>query len=1643
MESPTDARSQLFERVSISPEYGPHYLRSTSRRNSRRSTLPLKASAQYLLSGSFDSISSAFSSAQSSSSSASGSSDSIHQHLGPHHRAKRTTTLQVTGCGRRAPRADIEDSTDIKTQTIIRRLSSGSKTAEEDALHLESRLCTHAISTNVLLPCINRLCTSQQPFARAAGYRLIAKICTVNRPLSHMDVQCLWTFLCPLMEQEGAARAAQIKAVELLMVDCDILTLRAGIFNQLVRWSLAGTECDAIISNALSDYQYPICEEQMHQFFSTICRSLSTLINELRPNQECITVLEKDIIRYLSFLSCAHDHDVLPVDVLSNLVQTLCSALHCIKFKIALHAVQGASAPRLENEIMTAISRLMDDPTHGYISLQAIREALLPIAEPENCALATGALLALERCLLVNLSASCEDIPANSNTEGSARSSLSIVEVLHILEQVPRCWMGRTTGEELLCALCLLVERVSQSCSVAQTLEVTSSIGTIVKALVPLIQSCRDQFGGIYTLSLHRESRAPSRVIYQLQRVLTVLSTKRDMFRIEPPIDVILLSLGNHLDDKSLHETIISLKRRGLLDPSLADWKHHFCSILELFTSRIEGIPSSRRCIASYLSHLYDTLAELESPYMDIVDEIISAWEQILPSEEDEEILMAGFHILSTEIILSFDKGTSAAARIRHVWTNLALRENSPCFRRILAVKFLIKAFNNIAFRSPQAFRVIPRTSDPVGSHFAAEIAISLYQHLLWLVGMLHDSEGKVTVPRINCPQARLVLLQWLLRLRSGARHRIHTAPWVLTEVIPLAKLIRRAKEEETRVPNLLPRARVRPPVMGGERRNNVEERRKNPIMRLFARSSTPVPLEVADDDLGRRSPPCSDSVRSSSFPELLWSLPEAIPLDLFEGTALPIPVTGISTYASHKDEKQGHWLPVSSYLKAINDILEFDTEWEIVSYILCHLPLQLANQHFFCGPKVDPEIQHLARVICSAVFNDNLYHRMKIVKPSKADKGGIIAVLYSSLTVLVSYRRRFAPEGALGPSANEIKQRIVECFVEGIGTDLRTSRPCFEALSMVIYAMPETIGKYTALIVEKLSRIMSTRGMAIHIIEFLVLLGLNRWLYTSSFRTADYQRVYGAALIYIEEHYRRDVATFKTSDGRESFSLAQHLLIAAYLVIQTWFMRMKLEDRARFIPFISSRLIRANGEKYPLRPTTTVCLDWLSRYTYGNTDPKVTPSYMYQSIICPQVPDGWRFNARQSWRDRSLEERKNIASVKAWKLGNSIITVSVLKEPEGWMRIICRRPSCLVELVCHLEGQRLGIPSDPPHRDDGPREDGAPQTQSPTDVSVEGLITDMFGDLSDVKDLDKPDPITGLTPSGQTSSGRKDGINCDPSFLAPLLVSYPFHESRRLRRFPDYNALCQYLELIDRCPVLDTYKVAVLYVGPGQTSEAEILSNRYGSPSYSQFISNLGRVIKPNDNLEVYTAGLQPDLHGEYALAWWDDIGQILFHVATFMPNKEDNLHKKKEIGNDAVKIIWNDGGKPYEMNTIPSEFNLVNFIIEPHTQMPKAVYQGGWPWHANSFFKVLIQTHSSVPIVTPIGDFKIVSAEHLPRLIRHYALLATHFCRSWIDTGRDQPPTQPLVTNWQQRLYWINKTDKLFASNPDTNVDSYYVPS
>lgn len=222
--------------------------------------------------------------------------------------------------------------------------------------------------------------------------------------------------------------------------------------------------------------------------------------------------------------------------------------------------------------------------------------------------------------------------------------------------------------------------------------------------------------------------------------------------------------------------------------------------------------------------------------------------------------------------------------------------------------------------------------------------------------------------------------------------------------------------------------------------------------------------------------------------------------------------------------------------------------------------------------------------------------------------------------------------------------------------------------------------------------------------------------------------------------------------------------------------------------------------------------------------------------------------------------------------------------------------------------------------------------------------------------------------------------------------------------------------------PVIDTHKVGIMYVAPGQSDEREILENTHGSPAYTRFLEGIGRLIDLRGQVDVYAGGLDPDEDGEYAYAWWDDIGQILYHTATLMPSGDENSYtnKKRHIGNDYVRIIWNDSGLPYKFDTLSTQFQFVNIVIEPHSRGAIAAFSNNF--HENEYFKVTLQRAPGMSEFTPVGDFKLISAENLPLLVRQLSLLTDWFVDVYQHTKNDTSQVEK-VTNWRHRLQAIKR--------------------
>lgn len=142
-------------------------------------------------------------------------------------------------------------------------------------------------------------------------------------------------------------------------------------------------------------------------------------------------------------------------------------------------------------------------------------------------------------------------------------------------------------------------------------------------------------------------------------------------------------------------------------------------------------------------------------------------------------------------------------------------------------------------------------------------------------------------------------------------------------------------------------------------------------------------------------------------------------------------------------------------------------------------------------------------------------------------------------------------------------------------------------------------------------------------------------------------------------------------------------------------------------------------------------------------------------------------------------------------------------------------------------------------------------------------------------------------------------------------------------------------LEGLDRMPVVDNHKIGVLYVGPGQgDDEIAILRNTHGSRAYLDMLHSLGRLVPTRDAGDIALGGLDmsgADADGRWTYVWDNQVEQVVFHVATLMPTLDHDPYataKKRHIGNDFVKVVYNDSGRPTRFDISPSQFDFVNIV-------------------------------------------------------------------------------------------------------------------
>ncbi|ELP92922.1 tuberin, putative [Entamoeba invadens IP1] len=189
-------------------------------------------------------------------------------------------------------------------------------------------------------------------------------------------------------------------------------------------------------------------------------------------------------------------------------------------------------------------------------------------------------------------------------------------------------------------------------------------------------------------------------------------------------------------------------------------------------------------------------------------------------------------------------------------------------------------------------------------------------------------------------------------------------------------------------------------------------------------------------------------------------------------------------------------------------------------------------------------------------------------------------------------------------------------------------------------------------------------------------------------------------------------------------------------------------------------------------------------------------------------------------------------------------------------------------------------------------------------------------------------------------------------------------------------------LSNLDKSSVRPFHKIGLVYVQKGQTDQLDILKNEGASDEYQEFAEGLGWTVDMKKH-NGFIGGLDKVFctTGEKIRYYSDSSKEVVFHDVVLIPTQADDeqqIVKKRHVGNDYVHIIWNEDGE-YSPYTISSHFNSAHIVVNP---LGKGMY------------KIRIWRKPNVRLFGPLMDGMVITKKLLPSLVRETAVNANYCC-------------------------------------------------
>ncbi|KAJ2081397.1 Tuberous sclerosis 2-like protein [Coemansia sp. RSA 988] len=757
---------------------------------------------------------------------------------------------------------------------------------------------------------------------------------------------------------------------------------------------------------------------------------------------------------------------------------------------------------------------------------------------------------------------------------------------------------------------------------------------------------------------------------------------------------------------------------------------------------------------------------------------------------------------------------------------------------------------------------------------------------------------------------------------------------------------------------------------------------------------------------------------------------------------------------------------PIQRYVNVLTYL--FQTNADIETYkVLCRgLMAQLSNTYLFsvCSDEVQGLVSYLISYMRVANYDQDTRMRLTSV-----EKNRISAVTYGLLVSIMHYKNLLTRD-----QQNLLIATLRDGLIVSSGASA-TPQICLHGLSVAMLELPGALVHMLSGIFQQLVKIYSAAQLSVHLLEFVSSISREPRLYTS-FRTQDYRVLFAVAINYIRFHNNQrrrecslsagtsgvrvgesgtapstpvsekgDSRRLSTGANMGSASvndaaLDQYVLVMAYQVIDVYYLSLSPNFKAGILDHLIVGLLQSNYSRDSLDEVNEVCLDMvLQNYNRSSENILAMSEVALKKDFGPVV-------------ERSWIQHNSIITIRAQKEGP--LAQIMTRSSSGTTSRVVDLPAELSRKCSERAEQPPGsMPTSPlaespiaafnslprsisrgrsisrNRRLHSTAAPGAGPTYSDADtLPADSVACLLRGELVHQGNVSRASHIPiryGPAPclAQEFINGYQGLQNLDPPKMLP----------------PRLEAIARSLRIFDNTPTVDTHKVSVAYVGPGQTTEREILLNQQGSPAYWNFLRGLGK-IKRLAQMEGFSAGLDTsgqDTDGRYTIGWRDLIANLVFHVGTLMPAQEDRqeqiIRKKAHMGNDYVHIIFNESGKDYDLDTISSQFNFVQIIVTPVDGLVASHEETSSRLHGESpeqsasavqLYRVRTQINPDIPFIGPAAEPKVLTLTALPAFVRSIAIHAVIFsqvyttCKS-SETGGGAE----YVSLWRARLQIIKR--------------------